>query len=197
MSGVRLPSSPPKRKSRVSGFFFLFSSLFTLHSSLFSFFAPPRLFPVKREERKEKRIGSFASQSIDFIEYFRYNISTGSRTGRQWMTARRAFTPKAQALSGTPLVRADPDCWAFGRRRRLCSIIERASTRVVDRTAPDFRRSFFISLNCRFRFFHYILYVSPGPAQNTVHARSAGAKKGINIHKIANFSWQNPSRVLY
>ena len=26
------------------------------------------------------------------------------------------------------------------------------------------------------------------PAQDTVHARSAGAKKGINIHKIANFS---------
>ena len=53
----------PKRKSRISGFFFLYFSLF---SSLTT-----RLFPAKREERKVKRFGSFASQSIDCIEYLR------------------------------------------------------------------------------------------------------------------------------
>ena len=44
--------APPKRKSRVSGFFFLFSSLFSLRSSLFSPF-PSATF--SSEERKEKR----------------------------------------------------------------------------------------------------------------------------------------------
>ena len=44
-----------KKKSRASGFFFLYSSLFTFHSSLFSK-SPTRLFQRrdKREERKEK-----------------------------------------------------------------------------------------------------------------------------------------------
>ena len=44
-----------KKKSRVSGFFFLFFSLFSFHSSLF-FESPSRLFQRrdKREERKEK-----------------------------------------------------------------------------------------------------------------------------------------------
>ena len=44
-----------KKKSRVSGFFFLYSSLFSFHSSLFSI-SPARLFQIrdKREERKEK-----------------------------------------------------------------------------------------------------------------------------------------------
>ena len=48
------PGDASKKKSRVSGFFFLYFSLFTLHSSLFSNF-PPRLFQRrdKREERKE------------------------------------------------------------------------------------------------------------------------------------------------
>jgi len=44
-----------KKKSRASGFFFLYSSLFSFHSSLFSK-SPARLFQrrEKREERKEK-----------------------------------------------------------------------------------------------------------------------------------------------
>ena len=44
-----------KKKSRVSGFFFLYFSLFSFHSSLFSN-SPARLFQRrdKREERKEK-----------------------------------------------------------------------------------------------------------------------------------------------
>ena len=48
------------------------SSLFAFHSSLRS---PPQLFPVRREEIKEKRIGSFAPQSIDFSECYMYNHS--------------------------------------------------------------------------------------------------------------------------
>jgi len=57
-------SSTKKKKSPRRLFLFV---LFTLHSSLFvllsSLRSPPRLFPVKSEERKEKRIGSFAPQS--------------------------------------------------------------------------------------------------------------------------------------
>ncbi len=53
----RIPPSPPKRKSRVSGFFFLYSSLFSLRSSLFS---PFSLATFSSEEKKEKRIGSFS-----------------------------------------------------------------------------------------------------------------------------------------
>ena len=49
------PGGASKKKSRVSGFFFLYSSLFSFHSSLFSK-SPTRLFQRrdKREERKEK-----------------------------------------------------------------------------------------------------------------------------------------------
>ena len=48
------PISATKKKSRVSGFFFLYSSLFTLHLSIFAY--PTRLFQRrdKREEIKEK-----------------------------------------------------------------------------------------------------------------------------------------------
>ena len=42
-----------KKKSRASGFFFLYFSLFTFHSSLFS--TPFATFPDKREKRREKR----------------------------------------------------------------------------------------------------------------------------------------------
>ena len=50
-----IPGGASKKKSRVSGFFFLYSSLFSFHSSLFSK-SPTRLFQIreKREERKEK-----------------------------------------------------------------------------------------------------------------------------------------------
>ena len=50
-----IPGGASKKKSRASGFFFLYSSLFTFHSSLFSK-SPARLFQRrdKREERKEK-----------------------------------------------------------------------------------------------------------------------------------------------
>ena len=49
------PISATKKKSRASGFFFLYFSLFSFHSSLFSEI-PERLFQRrdKREERKEK-----------------------------------------------------------------------------------------------------------------------------------------------
>ena len=49
------PGSSSKKKSRASGFFFLYFSLFSFHSSLFSK-SPTRLFQRrdKREERKEK-----------------------------------------------------------------------------------------------------------------------------------------------
>ena len=49
------PTPATKKKSRVSGFFFLYFSLFSFHSSLFSK-SPTRLFQRrdKREERKEK-----------------------------------------------------------------------------------------------------------------------------------------------
>ena len=53
-------------------------SLFTLHSSLSLPLCGFFQWKEKREKRKEKRIGSFASQSIVFIEYFRYNIRTGN-----------------------------------------------------------------------------------------------------------------------
>jgi len=51
----------------VSGFFFFYSSLFTLRSPLFSQFSQAA-FPVKREERKGKRSGSFAPQNTGFIK---------------------------------------------------------------------------------------------------------------------------------
>jgi hypothetical protein len=53
--GVQSPATSTKKKSRASGFFFLYSSLFSFHSSLFSK-SPARLFQRrdKREERKEK-----------------------------------------------------------------------------------------------------------------------------------------------
>ena len=55
-SGVRVPYRPPKRKSRVGGFFFFVSSvLFSVFSLLL--LRTPRLFPEKRSERKEKRSG--------------------------------------------------------------------------------------------------------------------------------------------
>ncbi|MBR6239195.1 MAG: hypothetical protein IKR03_00290, partial [Clostridia bacterium] len=51
----------------------------TLHSSFFvllsSLRSSPRLFPVKREKRKEKRIGSFAPQSISFVEEWLSKLS--------------------------------------------------------------------------------------------------------------------------
>ena len=49
------PPAPTKKKSRVSGFFFLYSSLFSILFSLFSSYSP-RLFQRKdkREERKDK-----------------------------------------------------------------------------------------------------------------------------------------------
>ena len=54
-SGHIIPISATKKKSRASGFFFLYFSLFSFHSSLFSN-SPTRLFQRrdKREERKEK-----------------------------------------------------------------------------------------------------------------------------------------------
>ena len=52
---VRIPLFPPKRKVALGGFFFLFSSLFSLRYSLFSK-EQMRLFQIidKREEIKEK-----------------------------------------------------------------------------------------------------------------------------------------------
>ena len=52
---MKNPTSATKKKSRASGFFFLYFSLFSFHSSLFSK-CPARLFQRrdKREERKEK-----------------------------------------------------------------------------------------------------------------------------------------------
>ena len=52
ISSILITSS--KKKSRASGFFFLYSSLFSFHSSLFSK-STARLFQIKdkREERKE------------------------------------------------------------------------------------------------------------------------------------------------
>ncbi len=61
-----------KKKSRASGFFFLYSSLFSFHSSLFSEI-PARLFQRrdKREERKEKvafllRLWRFGRKALIF-----------------------------------------------------------------------------------------------------------------------------------
>ena len=60
------PSSPAKKKKSRQRLF----SFCTFHSALFTLRSSPRLFPVKSEERKEKRSGSFAPQSIDFFERF-------------------------------------------------------------------------------------------------------------------------------
>ena len=72
--GVRIPIPQPKEKVASAAFSFcsLHFFLFVLLSSLRF---PPRLFPVKREERKEKRKGSFATQSIDLIVFLLYNLS--------------------------------------------------------------------------------------------------------------------------
>ena len=69
LAGAR-PNPPRREKKKSRERLFLFV-LFTLLSSLFSLLSVllPRLLPVKREERKEKRKGGFSLREKQLISY--------------------------------------------------------------------------------------------------------------------------------
>ena len=98
------PGDASKKKSRVSGFFFLYSSLFSFHSSLFSK-SPARLFQRrdKREERKEK-VAFLPLVEKQFVIKRIHDSSSPNKKWREYLFY-RPFTTKNALLSTKTKVR--------------------------------------------------------------------------------------------
>ena len=97
---MKNPTPATKKKSRASGFFFLYFSLFSFHSSLFSK-SPARLFQRRDKSKKKSRVSGFF---FLYSSLFSFHSSLFSKSPTRLFQRRDKREERKEKVAFLPLV---------------------------------------------------------------------------------------------